>query len=95
MTIATNVLECLRLLAKEDFDWISLDHDLGGEDFVDPDSKTCGMEIVRYLERTGWPESKSKPMVIIHSSNIFAAHQMKIGLELLGFFVKAEPFKYV
>lgn len=96
VTICTNVLECLRLLAREDYDWISLDHDLGGEDFVDPDSKTCGMEIVRYLEKTDWPMNKKKPMVILHSSNVFAAEMMRVRLSMLEFPVAlVRPFEYV
>jgi CheY-like chemotaxis protein len=94
VTVATNVLECLRLMSKETWDYISLDHDLGGLDFVDPDEKTAGMEIVRYLEKTAWPPEKRKPHIGIHSTNNFAATAMQDRLRKLGFFVDRIPFNY-
>ena len=61
---------------------LSLDHDLGGEEFVNPDSKDCGMEIIRYLEKTGWPKARKVPeLFVIHSSNFFAAKLMRESLE--------------
>lgn len=76
LVIAPNVPEALRLLSRYDWDIVSLDFDLNGNDFSDPDSRTCGMEIVRYLERTAWPKSRKLPDFIVHSSNLFAAELM-------------------
>lgn len=94
VTIVTNVKECLRLLSEYEWDAISLDHDLGGMEFCDPDSTTCGMEIVRYLEKTEWPPEKHAPLFIIHSSNGFAAYMMEKRLKELGFGVHRERFEY-
>jgi NAD+-processing family protein with receiver domain len=94
ITIATNVKETLRLLAREEFDVVSLDHDLTGNDFEDPDSPTCGMEVVRYIEKTGWPDYKPRPEFWIHSSNIFAAHLMTVRLTAMRFDVWSRPFTY-
>ena len=96
VTIATNVKEALRLLSREDFDQVSLDHDLTGVDFEDPDTPTCGMEIVRYIEKTGgWPDQvRRKPEFVIHSSNLFAAHLMVMRLKNLGFTCWYSPIIY-
>jgi hypothetical protein len=85
VTIATCVPEALRLMVREDWDMISLDHDLNGHDFQDPDTPTCGMEIVRYIEKTGWPPQRKQPVFLIHSSNLFAAHLMVTRLSRLGY----------
>lgn len=94
VTIATNVKEALRLLSSEYWDIVSLDHDLTGIDFEDPDTPTCGMEIVRYIEKTGWPDQRKKPMFSIHSSNLFAAHLMTVRLKSMGFTVSYQPITY-
>ena len=90
----TNVKECLRYLAREEWSEVHLDHDLRGVDFEDPDSPESGMEVVRYIEKTGWPEGKPKPFFIIHSSNLFAAHQMVIRLKNIGLNAIYQSFKY-
>lgn len=92
VTIATNVKECLRLLARQDWRIVSLDHDLGGCDYTDPDGRECGMEIVRYLEKCGWPGGKPRPEFIIHSSNTFAGNLMVRRLREVKLMARHEPF---
>jgi glycerol-3-phosphate cytidylyltransferase len=94
VTLCVNVLECLRLLSSEDWDVVSLDHDLGGEDFLPLDCATCGAEIVRYIQRTGWPEEKKKPWFWIHSKNTFAAHWMLNTLHEMGLPALYKAFVY-
>lgn len=94
LTIATNVKEALRAMVRESFDVISLDHDLTGCDFEDPDTPTCGMEIVRYIEKTDWPDYIPRPAFTIHSSNLFAAHLMVIRLRAMGMEAFGKQFKY-
>lgn len=94
VTLVCNVKECLRYMARFDWDVISLDHDLHGCDFEDPDSEINGMEIVRYIETTGWPEGKKKPTFHVHSSNTFAAHLMVTRLVDIGFFAEWRAFEY-
>lgn len=95
LTIVTNVIECLRYLSAEDWDVVSLDHDLGGHEFMDPDNPNCGMAVVRYLEKTTWPIHKYMPKIIIHSSNMFAAYAMCDRLTRLGFpFVEVQRYEY-
>ena len=92
LTFATCAREALRLIARQNFYIISMDCDLNGEDFVDPDSHHSGMDVVRYLEKTGWPQSKLKPKFIIHSSNILVANLAYQHLTRMGFDVLQQPF---
>lgn len=85
LTIVATAKECLRMLNQNEFTIVSLDHDLGGCDFVDPDDPTSGMEVIRYLEKTRWPPEKKPPIFIIHSSNHFAAKAMEQRLQAIGF----------
>lgn len=94
VVIVTNVKECLRALAQDDFAWVHLDHDLRGVDFEDPDSPECGMEVVRYLVKTGWPERKNHPIFLVHSRNLFAGHLMVRTLVTAGFHAYYQPFIY-
>jgi len=83
LTVVTNTKECLRYLCRQEWDILSLDHDLGGVDFQDPDDKTSGMEVVRYIAKTAWPTQFKIPEIWVHSSNLFAANQM-INLLIMG-----------
>ena len=94
ITIATCVPEALREMSAQDWDVISLDHDLNGHDFQDPDTPTCGMEIVRYIAKTGWPPQRRKPEFWIHSSNLFAAHLMTVSLNEIGLDAWYKPIIY-
>ena len=94
VSITPNVPEALRAMSSEDWDVISFDHDLTGHDFEDPDTPTCGMEIVRYIEKTGWPPQRQKPEFWIHSSNLFAAHLMVTKLTELGYEAWYKPITY-
>ena len=86
ITIAPNALEALRQLSAQDWDLVDLDHDLTGCDFENPDTPTCGMKIVRYIEKTGWPdEMRKRPVFRVHSSNLFAAHLIVTRLRAMGF----------
>jgi len=84
VTLAPNVPEAMRLLVSQNWDVVSLDHDLTGVSFEDPDTPTCGMAIVRYIEKTGWPNRLEKPTFHIHSDNLFAAHLMITTLNKIG-----------
>jgi hypothetical protein len=49
------------------------------------------MEVVRYLEKTGWPANKPRPRIRVHSRNIFAAYLMVTRLNAMGFYAEWEP----
>lgn len=90
--LAHTVTDALRQMSVNVLSVVSLDHDLNGQDYQDPDDKTCGMEIIRYILKTGWPEWKQKPEFYIHSTNFFASNVMFHALEHMGFHVVEEPF---
>jgi hypothetical protein len=92
VTIVTNAKECLRYLCKQEWDILSLDHDLNGDDFQDPDESTSGMEVVRYISMTQWLKQYKTPEIWIHSSNLFAANMMIE--ELAGSGIKAFYHKF-
>lgn len=102
VTIATCVPEALRLLSSQQWNIVSLDHDLNGHDFQDPESTGCGMEIVRYIQKCGgWPmrlgyppTPPMRPEFWIHSKNLFAAHLMVITLIEIGLKAYWKPINY-
>jgi hypothetical protein len=65
-----------------------LDHDLGGEAYVDSMREDCGMEVVRWMEANRPPVSE----VVIHSHNPVAASQMVIALKKIYSDVHYLPF---
>lgn len=65
-----------------------LDHDLGGEQFVDSNRPDCGMEVVRWVVA-------NRPKVrqfIIHSLNAPAAQAMEYSLAEAGYDAIRIPF---
>lgn len=95
VTIAPNVPEALRLLSSQKWDVVSLDHDLNGHDFEDPDSTGCGMEIVRYIHKCGgWPMRNRPPEFWIHTKNMFACHLMIVGLNAMDLKAYWKPINY-
>jgi glycerol-3-phosphate cytidylyltransferase len=86
VVVVSSFYQAMRQMSQNSFDVVSLDHDMDGKSFDDVDSPTCGMAIVKYIKKTGWPEKFKKPKFIVHSVNIFAASLMvrelnKMGLE--------------
>lgn len=71
-TFVDKAQEAIDLLKKKSFDIIFLDHDLGGETYVDPNNKNTGSEVARWLS-----ENPTESVVIIHSLNAPAAHHMQ------------------
>ena len=76
---------------------VRLDHDLGGEEYVNTKREDCGMEVVRYLEKM----SRDKPeefeklkqaSFIVHSWNGHAAPIMVERLTKIGLDVEYVPF---
>jgi hypothetical protein len=84
------VPECLDKLA-EAWDEVHLDHDLGGELFVDVNREDCGMEVVRWLAREHRQHLR-KARFTVHSHNATAAFEMAYRLQELGYRVEARPF---
>lgn len=84
------VEDCLSRL-EEPWDEVHLDHDLGGERFVDCGREDCGMEIVRWLCLQPHPHL-SPTQFYVHSHNPSAADLMVMQIYAAGFRVEARPF---
>ena len=82
--------DCLAELA-ESWDEIHLDHDLGGEQFVDHARDDCGMAVVRWLCETPRPHLKDARFVV-HTHNQDAACVMVFHLQVTGYRVTQCPF---
>lgn len=70
------------------FDVVYLDHDLGGEVYVDSGREDTGMEVVRWVEA-------NRPAVgrfVVHSLNYPAAAQMVGRLRDAGYEAEYVPF---
>ena len=81
-------IEYLRL-AEEPWDLVMLDHDLGEQVYQNSDEENCGMEVVRYIERTR-PEVKK---IVVHSWNVPAGREMQIRLQQAGYDTAYQPFE--
>jgi hypothetical protein len=71
-------------LQENDFDVLLLDHDLGGETFVDTANENTGSEVVRWMLSPGNVVS-AHTLIIIHSLNTPAATEMQRKLTDGGF----------
>ena len=65
-----------------------LDHDLGGEVYVDSDRPDTGMEVVRWVEAHRPPVAR----FVVHSFNGKAAEAMVARLDEAGYAVTRAPF---
>ncbi len=82
--------ECIARLA-ESWDQVHLDHDLGGEIFVDSSRDDCGMEVVRWL----CSQPREPPpctWFFVHSHNADAADLMVRNLCRHGYQAVYRPF---
>jgi len=79
---------CIEELQKDDWDYVFLDHDLGGETFVDSDQEETGMEVVRWIQENK-PNIKK---VIVHSLNYPAATNMLSKITDLEYNAVYVPF---
>lgn len=74
-----------------------LDHDLGGESYVNVKREDCGMEIIRFLEKRAWHDKKEFKKLqnctfIVHSHNTYAAPRMVERLQAIGLKAIYQPF---
>ena len=90
---ATTVMtaqDCINKLSIPDSEWdiVFLDHDLGGEVYVDSNREDCGMEVVRWI-------IENEPFIrqiIIHSLNTPAALEMRDKLRQARYQTICIPF---
>jgi hypothetical protein len=87
VTIVRTAEEAIAAL-NNSWDVVSLDHDLGGEQYVSSERDDTGMGVVRWI-------AKNKPAVgrfIVHSHNHIGAENMESLLRTTGYNVKQIPF---
>ena len=87
--ITETATECIEVLGTviESWDIVFLDHDLGGETFVDPSHPNTGSAVVRWIA-----EHKPKMnRVIVHSCNPDAGKYMVEDLIKLGYNAERIP----
>lgn len=84
--------ECIESL-KEDWDYICLDHDLGGEIFVSPEEENSGSAVVRWIKNNKEVVPQNA-LYIVHSFNPVEANNMTQDLNKLGFKTRRIPFGY-
>lgn len=82
--------DCISQLAAH-WDEVHLDHDLGGEQYVDVDRDDCGMHVVRWLGFEPRTHLRSTQF-FVHSHNGVAATVMVLNLKSMGFRAEAAPF---
>src|SRR5262249_46264233 len=82
--------ECIERLS-ESWDEVHLDHDLGGEVFVDYERDDSGMAVIRWLCVQPRP-APNKTRFFIHTHNLNAGCLMALQLEEMGYNVKIRPF---
>jgi hypothetical protein len=85
-----NALDCIARLG-DGWHQVHLDHDLGGEIFVDSKRPDCGMEVVRWLCAEA-REQLEKTLFIIHTHNAEAAETMVRTLREHHYLAVYRPF---
>jgi hypothetical protein len=83
--------DCLERLAGP-WDEVHLDHDLGGEAFVDHEREDCGMEVVRWLCDEFRPHLRDC-LFVVHTRNPDASCMMVMHLQVTGYRVVERPFE--
>jgi hypothetical protein len=78
---------------SESWDEVHLDHDLGGEQFVDTERDDCGMAVVRWLCREPRVQLRNTRF-FIHSHNLAASALMVQCLIRTGYTAEFRPFGF-
>ncbi len=74
MTHVETAKECIDLLNQERFDLVFLDHDLGGQVYVNTNREDTGSEVARWISSNS--DKMKNVQVIIHSFNVVGAKYM-------------------
>jgi ActR/RegA family two-component response regulator len=86
--IVSTASETIHQLMTDEYNVVFLDHDLGGEVYVDSDREDTGMEVVRWI-------ADNRPnieKVFIHSCNKDAAAKMHSSLRQAEYDSSLMPF---
>jgi len=88
--MSSNATNCIKTIQNYDdtIGVLFLDHDLGGEMYVNSGREDCGMEVVRWICKNQPPIKQ----IIIHSHNPIAAKEMMLKLQDFDYKVIQIPF---
>jgi hypothetical protein len=86
----TTVAECLSRL-HETWDEVHLDHDLGGQTYVDSRAEDCGMEVIRWLCKEPRPHLEATRF-FVHTHNAAAGLLMVLQMRSCGYDGEFRPF---
>jgi hypothetical protein len=88
----TTVAECLERMS-ESWDEVHLDHDLGGQRFVDMNQVDCGMEIIRWMCKE--PRAHlHDTLFFVHTHNSVAGLLMVLQMRSSGYNAEFRPFGF-
>jgi len=92
LVIATNAEEAIKLLKQNEYDIILLDHDLGGEIYVNSNEQNTGFQVVKYMILN---KLQQNSYIIIHSMNYIGAKLMLQNLLTNGYEAEIIPFSFI
>jgi len=84
------VADCLERMT-EAWDEVHLDHDLGGQHFVDPNQVDCGMEVIRWMCKEPRPHLNDTSF-FVHTHNSVAGLLMVLQMRASGYKAEFRPF---
>jgi len=84
------VPDCLSQLA-DPWDEVHLDHDLGGQTFVDINESDCGMEVIRWLCGQSRDHLR-ETLFFVHTHNSLAGLLMVLQMRSSGYKAEFRPF---
>jgi len=88
-TIVHTAQDCIKAIQEtDDISILFLDHDLGGEVYVNSAREDCGMEVVRWIVANNPPIRT----IIVHSLNAPAAQSMVVALKRAQYDAHYNPF---
>lgn len=88
-TTAEDMIELLQKHKDERIDYVFLDHDLGGEVYVDSEREDTGMEVVRHMVNDHTYDVNT---VVVHTMNPAGATNMISALKSKDYHVFQLPF---
>ena len=71
---ATNVVDAQSMYIQEDADYVFLDHDLGGQVYVDSDEENTGYQFVKWIVANDPKITERK--FVVHSFNAIGSERM-------------------
>jgi hypothetical protein len=86
------VADCIVRLA-ETWDEVHLDHDLGGQTFVDTNDSDCGMEVIRWICTEPRAHLRETAFVV-HTHNSVAGLLMVLQMRSSGYKAEFRPFGF-